>query len=44
MTLTGVGFKMSYIVTSAAQSLASGAMAVLPNGWADMKSLTLSRR
>jgi len=41
VTLTGVGFKMSYIVTSAAQTLASGALAVLPNGWADMKTLTL---
>ena len=41
VTLTGVGFKLSYIVTSAAQSIASGFMAVLPNGWADMRSLTL---
>jgi TRAP transporter 4TM/12TM fusion protein len=41
VTLTGVGFKMSYIVTSAAQTLASGAMAVLPGGWGDMKTLTL---
>ncbi|HQR11183.1 MAG TPA: TRAP transporter permease [Casimicrobiaceae bacterium] len=41
VTLTGVGFKLSYIVTSAAQTLASGVLAVLPNGWADMKTLTL---
>jgi TRAP transporter 4TM/12TM fusion protein len=41
VTLTGVGFKVSYIVTSAATSIASGAMAVLPSAWADMRSLTL---
>jgi len=41
VTLTGVGFKLSYIVTSAAQSIASGFMAVLPAAWADMRSLTL---
>ena len=41
VTLTGVGFKLSYIVTSAAQSIASGFVAVLPGGWADMRALTL---
>ena len=41
VTLTGVGFKLSYIVTSAAQTLASVVTAVLPNGWADMRTLTL---
>jgi TRAP transporter 4TM/12TM fusion protein len=41
VTLTGVGFKLSFIVTSAAQSIASGVLAVLPNGWADMRTLTL---
>jgi TRAP transporter 4TM/12TM fusion protein len=41
VTLTGVGFKLSFIVTSAAQSLASGVLAVLPNGWADLRTLTL---
>jgi len=41
VTLTGVGFKLSYIVTSAAQSIASGVLAVLPTGWADMKAITL---
>ena len=41
VTLTGVGFKLSFIVTSAAQTMASGVLAVLPNGWADLKTLTL---
>jgi len=41
VTLTGVGFKLSYIVTSAAQTLASGVVAILPSGWADLKTLTL---
>jgi TRAP transporter 4TM/12TM fusion protein len=41
VTLTGVGFKLSYIVTSAAQSMASGVVAVLPTGWADLRALTL---
>ncbi len=41
VTLTGVGFKLSYIVTSAAQTLASGALAVLPGGWTDLRTLTL---
>jgi len=41
VTLTGVGFKLSYIVTSWAQIMASGVLAVLPNGWADMRTLTL---
>ena len=41
VTLTGVGFKLSYIVTSAAQTLANGALTVLPTGWAEAKTLTL---
>jgi TRAP transporter 4TM/12TM fusion protein len=41
VTLTGVGFKVSFIVTSAAQSIAEGVLALLPTGWADIKSLTL---
>jgi len=41
VTLTGVGFKISFIVTSAAQSIASGVLEILPTGWADAKSLTL---
>jgi TRAP transporter 4TM/12TM fusion protein len=41
VTLTGVGFKLSYVVTSAAQSIAATLSAVLPAGLADMKTLTL---
>lgn len=41
VTLTGVGFKLSYIVTSAAASLAGWASAILPPGWANMQTLTL---
>ncbi|MCC6194821.1 MAG: TRAP transporter permease [Burkholderiales bacterium] len=41
VTLTGVGFKVSYIVTSAAQYLATGVLAVLPGGWGDLTTLTL---
>jgi len=41
VTLTGVGFKLSYVVTSAAQSIAATLWAVLPAGLADMKTLTL---
>jgi len=41
VTLTGVGFKVSFIVTGAAQSISSAVLAVLPAGWADPKSLTL---
>ncbi len=41
VTLTGVGFKLSFIVTSAAQTLAGGVLSVLPTGWADMRTLTL---
>ena len=41
VTLTGVGFKLSFIVTSAAQSIASGVLEFLPAGWADLKTLTL---
>jgi TRAP-type uncharacterized transport system fused permease subunit len=41
VTLTGVGFKISFIVTSAAQSIALGVLDVLPTGWADAKTLTL---
>jgi TRAP transporter 4TM/12TM fusion protein len=41
VTLTGVGFKLSYVVTSAAQSIAATLTAVLPAGLADMKTLTL---
>ena len=41
VTLTGVGFKLSYIVTSAAQTIASTLAAILPSGFAEMKTLTL---
>jgi TRAP transporter 4TM/12TM fusion protein len=41
VTLTGVGFKLSYIVTSTAGSLAAGIAAVLPAWLASLKSLTL---
>jgi len=41
VTLTGVGFKVSFIVTSAAQSISAAVLSVLPTGWADPKSLTL---
>ena len=44
ITLTGVGFKISYIVTSAAQTIAETAMAILPTGLVEAKTLTLLAR
>jgi TRAP transporter 4TM/12TM fusion protein len=41
VTLTGVGFKLSYIITSAAQTLASTALSILPTGLVETKTLTL---
>src|SRR5262249_35270868 len=41
VTLTGVGFKISFIVTSAAQSISSTVVSLLPSGWVDPKALTL---
>ncbi|CAB3878037.1 hypothetical protein LMG26689_03336 [Achromobacter animicus] len=41
VTLTGVGFKISYIVIAASQALASGAAFFLPEALTDMQSLTL---
>jgi TRAP transporter 4TM/12TM fusion protein len=41
VTLTGVGFKISYIITGWAQVIAGGLTAVLPAFMADMKTLTL---
>jgi TRAP transporter 4TM/12TM fusion protein len=41
VTLTGVGFKISYIITGWAQVAAAGLSAVLPAFMADMKTLTL---
>jgi TRAP transporter 4TM/12TM fusion protein len=41
VTLTGVGFKISYIITSAAQAVAGGAGAVIPAYFASPQALTL---
>ena len=41
VTLTGVGFKISFIVTSWAQAIAGWAMLWLPSSLADLNSLTL---
>ena len=41
VTLTGVGFKLSTIITGAAQGVAGGVLGFLPDGWFDPKSLTL---
>jgi len=41
VTLTGVGFKISYIITSAANVLAGGVADVLPASWVSVQSLTL---
>ena len=41
VTLTGVGFKISYIITSWAQMIAGGLTSVIPAFMADMRSLTL---
>jgi len=41
VTLTGVGFKISFIITGWAQPIAGGVSAVLPAFLVDMKSLTL---
>ncbi|MBC5785027.1 TRAP transporter permease [Ramlibacter sp. USB13] len=41
VTLTGVGFKISYIITGWAQAIAGGLAAVLPAFMADTKALTL---
>ena len=41
VTLTGVGFKISFIITSAAQTLASGMAMVVPSYLMAMPSLTL---
>ncbi len=41
VTLTGVGFKLSYIVTSAASVMAGWVASVLPTAWTNMQSLTL---
>ncbi len=41
VTLTGVGFKLSTIITGAASALGGGVGTLLPAGWVDPKSLTL---
>ncbi len=41
VTLTGVGFKLSSIITGAAQAVSGGVGTLLPAGWVDIKSLTL---
>jgi TRAP transporter 4TM/12TM fusion protein len=41
VTLTGVGFKLSTIITGAAQAVAGGAGALIPATLADPKTLTL---
>jgi TRAP transporter 4TM/12TM fusion protein len=41
VTLTGVGFKISYIITSAAQAMAGAMALAIPAAWASMQSLTL---
>jgi len=41
VTLTGVGFKLSTIITGAAQAVASGALAWLPAGWVSVPSAAL---
>ena len=42
VTLTGVGFKISFIVTSAAQAIAAFFVGILPQGWVSMNMLTLA--
>jgi TRAP transporter 4TM/12TM fusion protein len=41
VTLTGVGFKLSTIITGAAQAAAGGVGGFLPAAWVDPKALTL---
>ena len=41
VTLTGVGFKISFIITGAAQSLATGVAAVLPAAMVNLHGLSL---
>jgi TRAP transporter 4TM/12TM fusion protein len=42
VTLTGVGFKLSTIITGAAQGMAGGIVDLLPAGWLDPKSIALA--
>jgi TRAP transporter 4TM/12TM fusion protein len=42
VTLTGVGFKLSTIITGAAHGMAGGIVDLLPAGWLDPKSIALA--
>jgi TRAP-type uncharacterized transport system fused permease subunit len=41
VTLTGVGFKLSTLITGAAQVIAGGVSDLLPQGWTDPKAVAL---
>ena len=41
VTLTGVGFKISFVVTSTAAEMANAVTALLPAGWFEPQALTL---
>jgi TRAP transporter 4TM/12TM fusion protein len=41
VTLTGVGFKISYIITQAAQSISAVMGGVIPSDWVSLNTLTL---
>ncbi|MEN9768759.1 MAG: hypothetical protein RLZZ180_389 [Pseudomonadota bacterium] len=41
VTLTGVGFKISFIITQWAQVMAQWGSLIIPDGWASTQSLTL---
>ncbi|MEN9775861.1 MAG: Sialic acid transporter permease protein SiaT [Pseudomonadota bacterium] len=41
VTLTGVGFKLSTLITGAAQVIAGGVTELLPQGWTDPKAVAL---
>jgi len=41
VTLTGVGFKISYIITQAAQSISAVMGGVIPSDWMSLNTLTL---
>ena len=41
VTLTGVGFKISYIITQAAQSISAVMGGIIPSDWVSLNTLTL---
>jgi TRAP transporter 4TM/12TM fusion protein len=41
VTLTGVGFKISYIITQAAQSMSAVMGGIIPSDWVSLNTLTL---